>query len=445
MKKRLILAIVFSLMIISSMPGISAIEKSNARDFSYSALTPPTNQVVFVYFNGGAPVYTKAQLKTFLDNVLEPFTVKEITSIDTYDKLENATVLLLLGQTDLSSINMHVLTQFLREGGSLLIALPPDNFSTFDSVLDLFALKTLGKALDNSSYYENKTNIIVNDSYMIKEHPLIRSVLGNVSKVVIPDGIGLAKSEKEPRINATFESYSLMWGLNTTFIDENGNGKWDKNELSGSNISLIHIVETWYGGRIVILSSIEMITDNFLLNPEFDNLILCKALAYWLGNQIGYISIRDITANPTFLDITRDKLEINVTARVTNENNETLSQIQVNACLVRLNEIVVSAGAISIDDEPVYKARLNVSNVKPGVAYIYVMVYKKYYGYFWARGPEITLYKPPVNIISNNTLALILGGLIPLITVVALAIYILPEYMKKRRELKEIEEKVKKK
>jgi len=443
MMKKLILTIALSLMIILSTPVTSMVKRSIVFNINQTALTPSTNQVTFVYFNGGAPVYTKAQLNTFLNDILEPFSVKEITDIDTYDRLENATVLMLLGQTDLSSVNMDVLNQFLIEGGSLLIALPPDNFSVFDTILELFALKPLGPALDNSSYYENETNIIVNDSYMINNHPVISSVFGNVSKVLVPNGVGVVSEKKEPLINATFESYSLIWGLNSTFIDENNNEKLDENEVYGSNVSLVHVVETWYGGRVVIFSSIEMIIDETLLNPKFDNLMLCKALAYWLGYQIGYISIRDILANPTFLDVTRDKLEINVTVIITDENNATLSQIQVNACLVRLNEIVTSS--IATGSGPDYEARLNVSGIKPGVAYIYVMAYKKYYGYFWAKGPRITLYKPPVTIVGVDPLILVFGALVPLVSIIALSIYVFPEYREKRKKLREIEEKVKKK
>lgn len=444
MIKKLILVTVLLLVIISSNPVISiGIKQDSFFNLNQTALTPSTNQVTFVYFNGGAPVYTKAQLDMFLNDILEPFLVREVSDIDTYDKLENATVLMLLGQTDLSSLEMNVLNQFLIEGGSLLIALPPDNFSAFNEILKLFALKPLGPVLDNSSYYENMTDIIVNDSYMINDHPVINSVFGNISRVLVPRGAGILIEKKKPLINATFESYSLIWGLNSTFIDENGNGELDENEIHGSNISLVRVIETWYGGRIVILSSIEMIIDNVLLRTEFDNLIFCKALVYWLGYQIGYISIRDISANPTFIDITKDKLEINVTFTITDENNATLKHIQVNACLVRLNEIIVSSAAIG--SGPKYEAKLNVSGIKPGLVYLYVMAYKKYYGYFWAKGPKITLYKPPVTITSVDALILVFGALVPLVLVIALSVYVFPEYRDKKRKLREIEDKIKKK
>ncbi len=442
MKWRIYLAIIFSLMIISSLPISSSTRAFYTKAIDKTGLTPPTNSVIFLYYNGGSPVYTKAQLGTFFNDVLGAFAIKEITSLDTYKELENASVLMLLGQTDLSSIKMDVLEQFIVEGGSLLIALPPDNFSAFDSVLELFSLRTYGKILDNSSYYNNQTNVVVNDSFMIREHPSIRSIFGNVSEIVIPNGAGIERLDSPPLINATFEDYSLVWGLNSTFVDKNDNGVQDEDEPYGENISLIHVVETWFGGKIVVLPSIEMIIDDYILDPQFDNLILSRALTYWFGNQIGFISIRNIVATPTFLDITHEKLEINVSAIVTDENNNTLSQVQVNACLVRLGRVISQAEANRLNNKPIYLAILNVSKVKPGAAYIYVMAYKKYFGYFWVRGPRITLYKPPVTIGDIHPLVLVFGAIVPILSAVILSVYLFPEYRNKRKRLREIEGKI---
>ena len=446
MKKTIIIGTLLTLLLLSQIPvkNLGMNKPAPSLYITGEEITPPTNKVKFVYFLGGAPIYSIEDLNIFINDVLAPFDVEPITDLTTYEPLENATVLMLLGQRNFHFFDLNVLIQFLHDGGSLLIALPDENFTAFNDILELFSLKPIAPLLDNKSHYEEIENVIINSSYCKPDHPIIKSIFGNVSTLLIPKGIGLEKLNQTPLINTTLVDYTLVWGTNTTFADKNNNGKLDRDEPVGQNLSVIHIIELWYGGKIVILPSVHMIADAYLSLTQFDNIVFIKSLAYWLGNQIAYISIRKIDVKPTFINIYKDPLQINVSFIVTNEKNETINDVKTYVFLVRLRRILVNVSAENVDDTCQYHATLNVSGIKAGIAYVYILAYKEYYGYRWAGQIQVTLFKPPVRITGPDVVLLTFGMIVPLVALVGLIIYAYPEYRKRKSEMKEIEEKIKK-
>ena len=439
MKRTSLILLVLSLLILFPSTGVYSY-KDTINSAHNPLQAPPINKVKIVYVSGGNPVLEKANLSTFLNEILEPFDLEETLKITTYEPLENATVLLLLGLRSFGDVKIEVITQFLLDGGSLLIALPDENYTMYNDLLKLFSLKVLGPIYDNETFYKETENVVVNSSYLLNEHPLARSLFGNVSKLVIPKGIGLEKINATPLINATFTEYSLAWGTNTTFIDKNKNEKYDKDEPRGKNVSLITVIELWYGGKIVILPSVYMLSNTFLMLLQYDDYIFIKALMYWLGNQIAYISIRNIKVEPTIVDLNSNP-RINVTFMVTDENNNTIPRLDVYVFLVRLGSILINASAQRVDNTTLYKATLDVTGLRWGTVIVYIMAYKKYYGYHWAGNIKVILYKQPVKKKAPDIILLTLGIIVPTIISLILIIYVFPEYRQRTRKLKEIEKK----
>ncbi|RLE75780.1 MAG: hypothetical protein DRZ80_02190, partial [Thermoprotei archaeon] len=242
MKKTIIIGTLLTLLLLSQIPvkNLGMNKPAPSLYITGEEITPPTNKVKFVYFLGGAPIYSIEDLNIFINDVLAPFDVEPITDLTTYEPLENATVLMLLGQRNFHFFDLNVLIQFLHDGGSLLIALPDENFTAFNDILELFSLKPIAPLLDNKSHYEEIENVIINSSYCKPDHPIFKCILGNVSTLLIPKGIGLEKLNQTPLINTTLVDYTLVWGTNTTFADKNNNGKLDRDEPVGQNLSVIH-------------------------------------------------------------------------------------------------------------------------------------------------------------------------------------------------------------
>ena len=442
MKKLVLFNVLILLMILMQPIKVKPSYYTADSKIMVKSLTPSINTVKFIYYTGDSSVVNDANLSTFLNDILDPFSVEEISSLNTYSDLENASVLMLLGLTSMDSIDMTLLVRFLRDGGSLLLAFPEEDYSVYNRILDLFSLKTSYPILDNSSYENVKEIVIINSTYMTSNHPIFNSVFGSVEKIIIPHGIGIEPTGDKANINATFTQYSLVWGTSTTFIDKNDNKNLDEDEKKGVNVSVIHILELWYGGKIVILPSVYMMTDEYLSMTKFNNYVFLKALTYWLGDQIGYISIRDITVSTTNINLHTGPFELNVSFRITDENNNSLSDLKVDVYLTRLSQIIKNATQITKINDIDFRAVLNAYGLKAGVAIVYVMAYKPHYGYHWAGGIEIILFKPPVIPAEPDILMILFGIVIPAVIGFSLVIYLLPEYRSNRQKIREIEEKV---
>ncbi len=444
MIKKGFIVIAIILLLITSYSALLSIRDIQAKVRENQA--PPANLVKFVYIYGGSPQLEKSNMSIFIEDIIsKTFKLEEVERLDSYEPLENATVLLLLGHQDFKDIDLGVIREFLMDGGSLLIALPEENYTLYNDILKLFSYEILGPVIDNTSYFEENTTIVVNSSQILIDHPIAHSMFGNVSKLVIPKAFAIRKTDEPALINATFVDYIFAWGSNTSFADENNNGKYDPDEAIGRNVSLIICIELWYGGKIVILPSVSMLADDYLSLPQFDNLFLAYSLTYWLGNQINYISIRDVNVEPQRVNLDEPNPHINVSCVITDENGEIIPYLNVTVFVTRLRIILKSQPAERIANSSVYKAQINVSSMKKGIVIILIMAYKKYYGYHWAGGVEVQLFKQPVKLSRPDPILLTFGLILPISISILAIIYVYPEYREKKAKLRELEEKIKKK
>ncbi|MHA1664684.1 MAG: hypothetical protein ACTSVW_02495 [Candidatus Njordarchaeales archaeon] len=404
---------------------------------------PPASSISFGIYTGGSPTFSKTQLSLFINIITERFTrVTELTSITQYVQIADLDVLILIGQTYVNNDTWKLIETFLLEGGSVILGIPFENISTYGYFLDLFGLDVIGPILDNSSNFGNDSQILLVQNTWIKNHPIFAYY--DFRKISIPNSGAFVKSERNATISVKFVDYSLIWGLNSTFVDENNNQTRDPNELYGRNVSLCHLIELWTGGKVFLLGSDLAFTNQYLSNSEFDNILLFRGLINWIGKQTAYINIGDLKATPSTVYINIQPAVLNVSFVADVSDDSVLNETIFTVVLARGSIIILKENASRVNDTNAYFLQIDVSNLSKGLTNVYVVAYKKYFGFFWSD-QEVTVILIPKNVESVYSFIVSIIGLgIPGLLLIGLIVALFPYYKKNKELISKTVEKIKK-
>ncbi|MHA1609916.1 MAG: hypothetical protein ACTSUJ_07970 [Candidatus Njordarchaeales archaeon] len=433
--RNIVLPTVLVFMLALSILAYTPVQSQKKHTFINSVKTS-----VFVLYTRDLDI-PRANLSLFLQKINESgYELREANRIFDYSPLERVDALLILGSKNLDFLDQELIVQFLKEGGSLLIAFPTSNASEYNNfILKYFPYRLKGIIKDNSSYYTNFSEVIINNTAFLRDSPLIR----NLTKLIIPNGWGLIRENITANFTLPYNAYALIWGLNSTFIDENNNDYLDKGEISGQNVTCILIIELYSGGKIIILPSVKMLSNEILSNPLFHNKILAFRIIDWLGGRYASIRIKNIQLSTNYVRLDQKNKSITVTFIVVDENDEPVENISSWVCITRLGIIVANVTPEQINQTS-YRAIIDFSNIRvsQGIVYLIILVYKQYYGYYWSSPVAIHIYKSPIPTQGVDYVLLLLGFVVPIFIGLALVATAYPEYRRKKKKLKEIYQKI---
>ena len=413
-------------------------------DYSSEISKTQVKESVFVLLETSTE-YSITGNYSMLISIMKNFELRNVTSISDMAKLEGADVLVLLGPKTLSDINLEVLEQFIREGGSILFLMPED-FDGIKDLLEFLGIDVLGRLYDNESYYIYNSSILVNSSTMVTKHPLVNSSFGIAESIVIPKALGLNITESKSPIIRDVKKfvYKAIWAPTSTFADLNGNNKFDEDEPKGENITLVIGMELWWGSKIIIFPSAAIFTDQTLANTtKFDNLELLINTIYWLGGKINKLNINveklgDITMNSSV------KWNLNVTFNITDENDE-LIDATAYGIISLLDTIVGNFTAEYNNELKTYTIVFNVSVLNKSAIYnLYIFAYKKFYGFIWVKIGRILYSKLKQESKIESILFIIIGVLVPGIISILGLVRVFGKYKKAKEIISRTEDKIRK-
>ena len=340
--------------------------------------------------------------------------VNYISEIKAYADISQTDILFILGHRNYSDISDFLL-QFIVEGGSLLLAPPPDNIEEFDNFTSSFGVKINPDFVeDNSSYVYENTTLKITNSWETKS-PIFKGI----DTIVMPDthSIELANST----INMELVKYPLIWGMNTTTY----NGK------NGSDILLSAGIELASGGKIVIMGSYRMFLNKFI--DHGDNAVLAINLITWLANKVNALEIKNVNVSSTKVIVNAPNPIVKVNFTVTDQQD---NPVEVNATVIIIRRsspnplIKVNATYLG---EGLYSAELDFTGQKSSTVELWIVAHKKYYGYFIWPNPEnepyeIVLIKRLSYSIIPDMVTLIIFVIIPVVGTLYVFLRFFPRY-----------------
>ncbi len=350
--------------------------------------------------------------------------LKFLSEVKSYDDISSSDLIVMLGVLTFENIS-DFLTQFVLEGGSLIIAPPADKFEAFNNFTKMFGVEAVeAVATDNSSYYEVNTTVELVDSWDTNT-PLFNGV----TKIVLPSGHPLRLLE-----NQTFESvrYPILWGMNTTVADN----------YRGANLTLAIAIEAITTSKIVILGSYSLLTDDYI--NIGDNRIFTLNLVRWIGNKFNLLNIKNVFVSQT--EVLKNENPI-VTVNFTITNISDYPQnVDAKVYIVRAGDsaplIVKNATYLGNGK---YTVTLDLSDIRTSIVELWIIAHKKYIGYYtWPeigdKPFEITIYENKPYSIIPDPLTLALFLLVPIIGFFVVLIRMLPRYIKGRKKVNEWEQ-----
>ncbi len=350
--------------------------------------------------------------------------LKFLSEVKSYDDISSSDLIVMLGVLTFENIS-DFLTQFVLEGGSLIIAPPADKFEAFNNFTKMFGVEAVeAVATDNSSYYEVNTTVELVDSWDTNT-PLFNGV----TKIVLPSGHPLRLLE-----NQTFESvrYPILWGMNTTVADN----------YRGANLTLAIAIEAITTSKIVILGSYSLLTDDYI--NIGDNRIFALNLVRWIGNKFNLLKIKNVFVSQT--EVLKNENPI-VTVNFTITNISDYPQnVDAKVYIVRAGDsaplIVKNATYLGNGK---YTVTLDFSDIRTSIVELWIIAHKKYIGYYtWPeigdKPFEITIYENKPYSIIPDPLTLALFLLVPIIGFFVVLIRMLPRYIKGRKKVNEWEQ-----
>lgn len=428
-------------------------------------------------YTGGKPELT---LDSYSDLLMKidglGLSTKNISKLS-FAELKNTSLLLLLGQCEFSSTDLETLAQYVMLcGGSILYLVPTTVTSGSKDFLELFGIQPLGRARDNISCYENKSEAIILSKTWDEKSRLMQDidsiVIANASALNLTNNFKiLARFNLTNTMNISNNKSlplvylsPLMWGENTTMA-EYKKGYY----LYGSNVTLSVSIKLWSGSRVLIISSPHVFADKYLRLPGFDNekflenaiLWLIKSLenikvtmlsrfpqdgVLYMSNKIGYIS--------TVFRVTIRDLDFERQDRAWSTNETLISKLGIGmiagieylGILTNVFEPTITEetyNATNKEAQVVVNATANVSYKHSIVVYMRLVVFSEQYGFFWSEQIRFNILVPRV----------LLGKLHPVVVITAVtlllsvifAILLYPSARKYKRSIKEIEEKIRQK
>ncbi len=328
---------------------------------------------------------------------------------------------------------IEAITQFVRDGGGLLIAGSAD--SIFTNVNEL--IQPFGIHFDNATAMCINSTDLSNpigenntlSTFFVSEfmdHPILtENQYVPLTDEIVPtiNYVGPMLEINETWIEASLEfydlqvageivdSYVLASGNETTFADENGNGVVDENETIGLNNTLIVLTETKNNGRIATIGSANIFNDTQMgRNPE--NEFFFQRTIQWLTKMYAVIQNSNFDLS-TFTLNQGDIINSNVTYIA--QNNTLIEGINVTLRVVRSSNIVLEINMETTDNTN-FSCTIDTNEIGRGTVYINIVGHKRGYGYNTTTDLYLEVFPPrpepldvPIPYIITFALTIIIG------------------------------------
>lgn len=401
----------------SSRIGVKNVSNSSERNFA-------------IYVGGNTTLEASAYSKLEKEITKLDFNYKRLGQMASYEDLVDLDVLMILGLETLeeSRVNITMLKKYLIEGGSLLLAPSFKDPLGMENLLKLVGLNTTS-TLINTTTKENKavlSNTWNNKSYLYND----------VTNLTVANGTMIREAgEKEKTLNLTVRKHSTLWGNNNTTIKEGGEtGK----KIHGKNLTMVYEGELWTGGRVIVLPSILMLSNQFFPQNKAFGINIIR----WLAKVDHTIIISDLSVSQTKVKLQEENSKIKVTFKVLNDSFvPIMNNISLHVIMGRLFDIVRS---VSVNSNQTPKSvDMNIpSDMERGTYGIMVRAYKRFYGFSWSERLEIIVYKSwlsPASFRTKAILSICFG--VPILFAFFFIMKSLQEYRENRKRIRTLEEK----
>ena len=187
---------------------------------------------------------------------------------------------------------------------------------------------------------------------------------------------GLTEESNLTDSDELIDSYSLFYGNESIFADENGDAIYWQNETFNENNSLIAAVETSFGSRILGIGSAEILNNTMVGRYEVNEIFFQRALQ-WVAKM--YAVLRNDDYYVGAYDAKIGEL-VNSSVSYYAQNDSVIDDINVTLRIWRASQIMDSFYMTQINNS-YYEGVINTSNLKKGFVSVNIVAHKRGYGF----------------------------------------------------------------
>ena len=280
----------------------------------------------------------------------------DLSSSISSDSIRSSRVITIFGSTtEASTTDVDSIRGALGEGKGLLYLANSDNTSTSaeNFFKNLFGAEVVNFTTSEvlGSTYSGTTHYVVATQFNSPTTP----VTENITKLVLPHTIGITVNR-----TAMSESNVSIRDIYPIIYD------------STTQKALGLAVEVGTFGRIIILGSTEIFSNEFYLpNGTYTNMAginnqqFATNVMNWLGRGSGYFHMLGYKVNVGNLQYIKRGFVVNASATLTDENNNTFTNAEVQF-QIELTNYIVDYNYMQYQGNNSYFGAISTRNAKPG-------------------------------------------------------------------------------
>lgn len=341
--------------------------------------------------------------------ILEPdlnFSIPELTDLTSF--INHGRSLIIAGSEATASTNAWELTkpfgfQFDNTSARFINATLPADDGENNTLSSFFSTDFLDHPLINENQYVPLTDEIITK---IKYTGTLLEY--NASWIT-----GFTEESNLTDSDELIDSYSLFYGNESIFADENGDTKYWLNETTGVNNSLVAAVETSYGSRILGIGSAEILNNTMIGRYEVNDIFFQRALQ-WVAKMYAVLRSDDYYVSAYDAKI-GDLLNSSVSYYA--QNDSVIEDINVTLRIWRVARITDSFYMTQINNS-YYEGVINTTNLEKGFVSVNIVAHKRGYGfniteevYLEIHPGEATPYHVPILYIITFVITIGIGVL----------------------------------
>jgi hypothetical protein len=316
----------------------------------------------------------------------------------TVETLRHVDVLMILEpDEDLTDSELNVVKEYITNGRNLIIAGSAATVNTnFNNITKPFGYqfnnataRYINTTLPAADGENNTLSSFFSTDFL--DHPLINEnqyvpLTDEITSKILYTGTlleyneswitGLSEESNLTDSDELIDSYSLFYGNESIYADENGDSIYWLNETTGVNNSLIAAVETAFDARMIIIGSAEILNNTMVGRYEINEIFFQRALQ-WVGKM--YAVLRHDNYYVSLYEIKIGDI-INTSVSFYAQNNTALADINVTLRVWRASQISQSQYMTQVNNS-YYEDYVNTSNLKKGIVSINIVAHKRGYGF----------------------------------------------------------------
>ncbi|MHA1912410.1 MAG: hypothetical protein ACTSYA_12035 [Candidatus Kariarchaeaceae archaeon] len=340
--------------------------------------TQPVNSSISIDLRGISTA-ERVYYNSFVNSLLiNNYDVGQIGSDITLDALNSANLTILIVNTHAYTADeVSAIYDYVRFGGQLMIIVGSKGQTNADNLLEDLSISTVSSVL---LLGENDTGIPEFTADLTDTLPFMNELTsftnGTIGSVTVSNvtALNLTLMDEQTLFEQKYSYHSVMDVFTGLFIDLDDNGSYNAAEdmLLNANYSLGAVFELYFGGRISIFSSLDLIGRNFY---DTDNYDLFFRMMQWNAKFIDETVTHFEIVTPNVLEYHE---EAYFEANVTFKDGLVFANAIVTAEIYRAGNLVDSF--ILTEDAPGNYAGLAVMNFT-GVLSVKIVTYQTGYGY----------------------------------------------------------------